>query len=92
MSISWESAPHTDLDEEMGEDELLGEYDQPFEEEDFEALGINPIAPTVARPGSEAKVAMLAARYAAGLPLWHHDDCYDHGPGEKDLMGQRKER
>ncbi len=24
---------------------------------------------------------MLAARYAAGLPLWHHDDCYDHGPG-----------
>ena len=24
---------------------------------------------------------MLAARYAAGLPLWHTDDCYDHGPG-----------
>jgi hypothetical protein len=24
---------------------------------------------------------MLAARYAAGLPLWHNDDCYDHGPG-----------
>jgi len=23
----------------------------------------------------------LAARYAAGLPLWHNDDCYDHGPG-----------
>ena len=33
------------------------------------------------RPGSEEKVTMLAARYAAGLPLWHNDDCYDHGPG-----------
>lgn len=52
-----------------------------FPEIDFEALGIDPSAPTLAKPGSEDKVVMLAARYAAGLPLWHDDDCVDHGPG-----------
>jgi hypothetical protein len=30
---------------------------------------------------------MLSARYAAGLPLWHDRDCYDHGPKERELMG-----
>jgi hypothetical protein len=53
-----------------------------FDDIDFEALGIDPAAPTEAKPGSEAKVLMLAARYAAGVPLWHDKDCYDHGPGE----------
>jgi len=38
--------------------------------------------PTEAKPGSVDKVQMLAARYAAGLPLWHNEDCNDHGPGE----------
>lgn len=52
-----------------------------FEEIDFESLGIDPGAPTVAKPGSEEKVLMLAARYAAGVPLWHEKDCYDHSPG-----------
>lgn len=52
-----------------------------FEEIDFESLGIDPAAPTVAKPGSEEKVLMLAARYAAGVPLWHEKDCYDHSPG-----------
>ncbi len=47
---------------------------------DFEALGLNPSEPTEAKPGSEAKVCMLAARYAAGVPLWHDSDCVDHGP------------
>jgi len=41
-----------------------------------------PLQPTDAKPGSEDKVRMLSARYAAGVPLWHEDDCYDHGPGE----------
>ncbi|MFK7818562.1 MAG: hypothetical protein AB8G99_07580 [Planctomycetaceae bacterium] len=50
-------------------------------EEEIRALGVNPSEPTGAKPGSEEKVTMLAARYAAGLPLWHNDDCYDHGPG-----------
>lgn len=47
---------------------------------DFEALGIDPSEPTSAKPGSEQKVFTLAARYAAGLPLWHDEDCIDHGP------------
>ncbi|MBS0265151.1 MAG: hypothetical protein JSS02_24680, partial [Planctomycetes bacterium] len=42
---------------------------------------------TKAKPGTEEKVLMLSARYAAGLPLWNERDCYDHGPKESDLMG-----
>lgn len=79
---------------EVGEDfdnDLDLDYD--FEEEgafdieEFAAMGINPSAPTKARPGSEEKVLMLSARYAAGMPLWHEEDCYDHGPNELELMG-----
>ncbi len=55
--------------------------------EDFLAMGIDPVRPTHARPGSEEKVLMLSARYAAGVPLWHDSDCYDHGPRESELMG-----
>jgi hypothetical protein len=51
-----------------------------YTEEQFRARGVDPVRPTTAKPGSEAKVLMLAARYAAGLPLWHDHDCYDHGP------------
>jgi hypothetical protein len=51
-----------------------------YTEEQFRARGVDPVRPTTAKPGSEAKVLMLAARYAAGLPLWHNSDCYDHGP------------
>ena len=51
-----------------------------YPEIDFEALGIKPSEPTEAKPGSEEKVCTLAARYAAGLPLWHNGDCVDHGP------------
>lgn len=60
--------------------EFLSDLDAGFEEE-LKSLGVDPGAPTAAKPGSEEKVMMLAARYAAGLPLWHNDDCYDHGPG-----------
>lgn len=67
------------------------DFDEPFEFEDFAAMGIDPIKPTAARPGSEQKVLMLSARYAAGLPLWHNQDCYDHGPGENQLMGGSQE-
>ncbi len=56
------------------------EFEGFYYEEDFLAVGINPGAPTEAKPGSEEKVMMLAARYASGMPLWHQDDCYDHGP------------
>lgn len=66
-----------------GESEILPEELLAMEEIDFAALGIDPNSPTEAKPGSEQKVLMLAARYAAGLPLWHGDDRYDHGPGSK---------
>lgn len=60
--------------------EFLSDLEAGFEEE-LRSLGVDPGSPTAAKPGSEEKVMMLAARYAAGLPLWHSDDCYDHGPG-----------
>lgn len=58
-----------------------------IEIEEFLAMGINPVKSTKAKPGTEEKVLMLSARYAAGLPLWHDRDCYDHGPKERELMG-----
>lgn len=64
---------------------FLADFEDLFDEEQFKALGINPAAPTQAKPGSQDKVAMLAARYAAGLPLWHDEDCYDHGPDGEDF-------
>jgi hypothetical protein len=51
-----------------------------YEEVDFVTIRVDPALPTRAKPGSEDKVLMLAARYAAGLPLWHNGDCMDHGP------------
>jgi hypothetical protein len=69
--------------EEPGEEtaqESEGEEVEFYTEAEFRARGIDPLRPTNAKPGSEAKVLMLAARYAAGLPLWHDRDCYDHGP------------
>jgi len=54
-----------------------------YPEIDYDTLGIDPEAPTVAKPGSEEKVVMLSARYAAGLPLWHNEDCVDHGPDDE---------
>lgn len=77
-----------DLDDELEDTEAPisemdegSEYEEAnYEEIDFEALGIDPAAPTLAKPGSEQKVLTLAARYAAGVPLWHEKDCYDHGP------------
>ena len=62
-------------------------FDALFGEEEYREMGINPDEATQAKPGSEQKVLMLAARYAAGLPLWNNSDCYDHGPGENLLQG-----
>src|SRR6187397_276572 len=64
----------------------LDENAATFDLEDFKAMGINPFKATHARPGSEEKVLMLSARYAAGLPLWHDSACYDHGPHESGLV------
>ncbi|WP_437201726.1 hypothetical protein [Planctomicrobium sp. SH664] len=81
MEFSFEVNP--DLDIAIGT-ELSYEdsQDAEFLEEDFDLSGVDPLVPTGAKPGSEDKVKMLAARYAAGIPLWHDSDCYDHGPKE----------
>jgi hypothetical protein len=86
MAFAYEVDP--DLDSETGikANPFVGDYDDFFDEGEFLALGVNPSHPTEAKPGSEDKVVMLAARYAAGLPLWHDGDCYDHGPNA-DFMG-----
>jgi hypothetical protein len=87
MSFDYDVEDEVELEEqEYISDAVEGEYSSEFldkfEEIDFEALGIDPSGPTAAKPGTEEKVLMLAARYAAGVPLWHGSDCYDHGPGQ----------
>ena len=57
-----------------------------FYDDDTILDDVNPLDPTGAKPGSETKVQMLAARYAAGVPLWHDSDCYDHGPAGAALF------
>ncbi|WP_339733885.1 hypothetical protein [uncultured Gimesia sp.] len=73
--------------QEFSEEGYDPNFDALFGEEEYREMGINPDDATQAKPGSEQKVLMLAARYAAGLPLWNNSDCYDHGPGENLLQG-----
>ncbi len=56
----------------------------PYMEPSRETLGLDPRRPTSAKPGSVEKVTTLAARYAAGLPLWHTADCSDHSASGRD--------
>lgn len=70
-----------------GIDHFLGSAE--FDEIDFDKLGIDPQTATEARPGTEDKVLMLAARYAAGLPLWNNEDCYDHAPTSAELRDKQ---
>lgn len=46
------------------------------DDERFEVVAEAPrdFRPTTAMPGTNAKLSTLAARAAAGLPLWHDDD------------------
>jgi hypothetical protein len=66
----------------------IGEFRTPdprFEE--FFNAGLDPMKSTPARPGTEEKVLMLSARYAAGVALWNSRDRCDHGLKECELMG-----
>ena len=70
----------------------VADFSDAFDMEEFENLGIDPVSPTEAKPGSEDKVMMLAARYAAGMPLWHDGDCYDHAPVlDAELLAEESE-
>ncbi len=42
-----------------------------------------PDSPTQAPPGSPEKIAVLAARYAAGVALWHPDDAAGPPPRQR---------
>ncbi|HEY3963562.1 MAG TPA: hypothetical protein VGM05_03330 [Planctomycetaceae bacterium] len=50
-------------------------------------MSVDPLKFTKAKPGTDEKVEMLSARYAAGVALWHDRDRDDHGPKEGDLQG-----
>jgi hypothetical protein len=86
MEFSFEVDP--DLDLAVGTELSFDDEAQEFGDEAVSLAGVNPKAPTEAKPGSEDKVRMLAARYAAGVPLWHDSDCYDHGPTPVEFLGE----
>jgi hypothetical protein len=65
----------------------VGDIEEPIRFDDFYALGLDPTKSTRASPGTEEKVLMLSARYAAGLSLWDARDRRDYGPEERDLTG-----
>jgi hypothetical protein len=75
-------------DEDLNVMRRNGEFRTPdprFEE--FVSAGFDPTQSTAARPGTEEKVLMLSARYAAGVALWNSRDRRDHGLKECELMG-----
>jgi hypothetical protein len=81
MEFSFKIDPERDL--AIGTELSFEEGDDQHhyaEELTFDFTDVDPLTPTDAKPGSIDKVKMLAARYAAGVPLWHDSDCYDHGP------------
>jgi hypothetical protein len=55
--------------------------------EEFFSAGLDPTQSTAARPGTEEKVLMLTARYAAGVALWNAEDRCDCSLKECELMG-----
>ncbi len=79
MEFSFEVDPSIDI--AIGTELVINQVVS-FEDDDdhFDITGYDPLTPTGSKPGSEDKVKMLAARYSAGVPLWHDSDCYDHGP------------
>ena len=86
MEFSFEVDP--DLDLAVGTELSFAEPGHEFSDDAMSLVGMNPKVPTEAKPGSEDKVRMLAARYAAGVPLWHDSDCYDHGPAPAEFLDE----
>jgi len=84
MEFSFEVDP--DLDLAVGTELSFEDHPHEFGDDAVSLVGVNPKSPTEAKPGSEDKVRMLAARYAAGVPLWHDSDCYDHGPAPAEFL------
>ena len=79
------------LDDDVSEDDAPEDNDE-VDDDDVEFLGFSPSEPTKAKPGSEEKVLMLAARYRAGVGnLWHPDDEDDQG-SKHDLESDPERR
>ena len=86
MEFSFDANPEdiSAIGAELTLDELVNPG---FDHVEFSYANCDPLAPTEAKPGSQDKVKTLAARYAAGIPLWHDSDCYDHGPQDAASQG-----
>ena len=84
MEFCFEVNPDFDL--AIGSELTVHRTSVEFYDDDTVVDDVNPLDPTGAKPGSTTKVQMLAARYAAGVALWHDSDCYDHGPGGAALF------
>ncbi len=84
MEYSFEVDPILDL--AVGAEIHWDDEGNELSQEDISMM--DATSPTTAKPGSEDKVRTLAARYAAGIALWHEEDCYDHGPSEAFRNGE----
>lgn len=82
MTFTFEASDHLGSLAELQCDDYIAEYTSSHSENGNQEgeIRISPDEATEAKPGSKEKVRKLAARYAAGLPLWHNEDCYDHAP------------
>ncbi len=89
MSFAFEADGASYLEDEdlAYTEDFIGDYETHYHDDQVLPDGVEPDDPTEAKPGSDDKVLILAARYAAGLPLWNGSDCYDHGPSEIDIKG-----
>lgn len=92
MEFTFEADPTVEV--ALGSECGFGEPDPLAEREGYEPWdlsGYDPLVPTSAKPGSEDKVKMLSARYAAGMPLWDPSDRYDHGPDDAAALEEEEE-
>lgn len=75
--------PSKKVEREYAENQMLTNVSLPSIIE----FGFDPSEPTFAEPGSSDKVEMLAARRAAGLPLWHPEDANSYMGYPSELHG-----
>lgn len=72
----------------MGDDEVFKNVLDAIREGDwfFEPQDLKPAQyqATKAIPGTDEKLAVLAARARAGLPLWHESDRADYEDAQND--------
>lgn len=82
MEFTFEADPTLDIALGMEHSEVVEVLEPEEESRVWDLSSYDPLEATIAKPGSEDKVKMLSARYAAGLPLWDPKDRYDHGPDQ----------